>query len=264
MKIAVSQLVGGGVPMLEFADKAKAAGYDGVELLLHADIKELNYDTSAEDVDGVRKVFEECGLEIFSVAACGKSGNMLDSGEPARDAIAQVEFGLETTARLGAKVMLHTLGRLSPELYYEDAYNNAVANLKVIAKKAEALGVTFAIEFVWNGFLFSPLEMRALLEDVGSERVGFYFDPGNMAVFRYPQHWVRALGKHTKHVHLKDWTGGALNGKWTPLLEGSVDFPTVIRELRAAGYSGPLVSEVPSSLAPWEETAKTMRRIAAM
>ena len=264
MKIAVSQLVGGGVPMREFADKAKAAGYDGVELLLHADNKELNYDTSAEDVERVRGIFAERGLEIFSVAASGKSGNMLDGGEPARDAIAQAEFGLETTARLGAKVMLHTLGRLSPELYYEDAFNNAVDNLKIVAKKAEAVGVTFAIEFVWNGFLFSPLEMRALLEKVGSERVGFYFDPGNMAVFQFPQHWVRALGRRTKHVHLKDWTGGALSGKWTPLLEGKVDFPTVMRELRAAGYGGPLVSEVPESLAPWEETAKAMRRIAEM
>ena len=71
-------------------------------------------------------------------------------------------------------------------------------------------------------------------------------------------------GKRRSNVHLKDWKGRALNGAWTPLTEGEVDFPVVMRELRAAGYRGPLVSEVPESLAPWAETAKTMRKIAAM
>ena len=160
--------------------------------------------------------------------------------------------------------MLHTLGRFTPELYYEDAYNNAIANLKKLSKDAERLNVTIAIEFIWNGFLFSPLEMRNLLEAIGSPNVGFYFDPGNMAVFQFPQHWVRALGHHVKHVHLKDWKGRALKGEWTPLMQGECNFPAIIQELRAAGYQGPLVSEVSESLASWEETAKTMRKIAEL
>ena len=264
MKIAVSQLIASTMPMLEFADKAKAAGFDGAELLLSAANKGLNYDTTDADIAGIRQIFAERSLELFSVSVSGKSGNLLDCGEPANDAIGQAVFGLETASKLGAKLILHTLGRLSPELYYEDAYNNAVANLKTVAKSAERLGITLAVEFIWNGFLFSPLEMRGLLEAVGSDRIGFYFDPGNMAVFQFPQHWVRALGKHTKHVHLKDWKGGALKGEWTALLQGAIDFPTVMRELRAAGYAGPLVSEVSPALASWEDTAKAMRQIAEM
>jgi len=264
MKIAVSQLIAGPMPMVELADKAKAAGFDGVELHLSSARQELNYDTTDSEIADIRKTFAERSLELFSVTVTGKSGNLLDCGEAANDAIGQAVFGLEAASKLGAKVILHTLGKLSPELYYEDAFNNAIANLKVIAKSAEKIGVTLAVEFVWNGFLFSPLEMRGLLEAVGSDRIGFYFDPGNMAVFQYPQHWVRALGKHTKHVHLKDWKGGALKGEWTALLQGAVDFPTVMRELRAAGYAGPLVSEVAPSLASWEDTAKAMRQIAEM
>ncbi len=264
MKIAVSQLIASTMPMLEFADKAKAAGFDGAELLLSAANKGLNYDTTDAELADIRKIFAERSLELFSVSVSGKSGNLLDSGEPAKDAIGQAVFGLETASKVGAKLILHTLGRLSPELYYEDAFNNAIDNLKTIAKSAEKIGIILAVEFVWNGFLFSPLEMRDLLEKVGSDRIGFYFDPGNMAVFQFPQHWVRALGKHTKHVHLKDWKGGALKGEWTALLQGAVDFPTVMRELRAAGYAGPLVSEVSSSLASWEDTAKAMRQIAEM
>lgn len=112
--------------------------------------------------------------------------------------------------------------------------------------------------------MFSPLEMAHFLDEVGSTRVGFYFDPGNMAVFQYPQHWVRILGRRIKLVHLKDWAGNALSGGWTPLLEGNVDFAAVMAELRAAGYDGPLTGEVEPHLAPLEKTADAIRRIMAL
>ena len=265
MKIAVSQLVAPGTMTMEaFADKAKATGYDGVELSLRPTNSPLTYDTTDAQLQEFKQLFAQRSLEIFSTTFSAKSGNLLDSGTAAQEAIDQTIFGLETTAKLGSKIMLHTLGRFTADLYYEDAYNNAIANLKKLAASAEKLNVTIAIEFIWNGFLFSPLEMRNLLEAIGSDNVGFYFDPGNMAVFQFPQHWVRALGKHTKHVHLKDWKGRALKGEWTPLTQGECNFPVIISELRKAGYAGPLVSEVPESLASWEDTAKTMRQIAEM
>ncbi|MEZ4621441.1 MAG: TIM barrel protein [Caldilineaceae bacterium] len=117
--------------------------------------------------------------------------------------------GLQIAAGLGIGCTLHTLGRLRPDLYYDDAYRNGVRSLQAIAETAEALGVALAVEFVWNGFLFSPLEMRHFLDEVGSPQIGFYFDPGNMAVFQYPHHWVCIVGDHIKMVHLKDWQGRA-------------------------------------------------------
>ena len=124
--------------------------------------------------------------------------------------------------------------------------------------------MTIAVEFVWNGFLFSPVEMRRFMDEVGSDRVGFYFDPGNMAVFQFPQHWVRAIGDHLKMAHMKDWRGGAQNGDWTPLLEGEVDFAAVVRELRAIGYDGPMISETPPDMASLDATAEAIRRIIAL
>jgi len=117
---------------------------------------------------------------------------------------------------------------------------------------------------VWNGFAFSPLEMRRLLEEVGSARIGFYFDPGNMAVFQRPEHWVRILGQHIRMVHLKDWKGSALNGGWPALLKGDVDFPAVMRELRTIGYDGPLISEVSLDEASLEETCNSIKAIMNM
>ena len=65
-------------------------------------------------------------------------------------------------------------------------------------------------------------------------------------------------------MHAKDWTGNALNGKWTPLLEGSVDFPTVMRELKASGYNDAVISEVDPGMASIEATAEAIRKIIKM
>lgn len=264
MQIAVSELVAK-TPhqMHDFLQDAKNAGFEGVELSLRpGSANPLNYQSTDADLQSFKKTAADLGLDIGSITISTDGGNLLETGAEAQKSIDQTVWGLECAAKLGAKVALHTLGRFHADLYYEDAYNNAIASLKVIAKTAEKLQVALAVEFVWSGFLFSPLEMRRFLEAVNSPQVGFYFDPGNMAVFQFPQHWVRALGKRVRHVHLKDWQGNALNGKWTPLTQGAVNFPAVMHELRNAGYAGPLVSEVPESLAPWQDTAAAMRKIA--
>ena len=265
MNISLSQLITGPMPIPELLEQAKKDGYDEVELALRpTDDASFNYQTDDKQLSDYRKLAAQTGTPISSMTIGGKSGNLLADGKSQAEGVAETIHGLECAAKLGAKVCLHTLGRLSPELYYEDAYHNAITSLKKILPTAEKLQVAFAVEFVWNGFLFSPLEMRNFLDSVGSPLVGFYFDPGNMAVFQYPQHWVRALGKRILHVHLKDWKGNALNGQWTALLEGEVNFPVIMKELRAAGYKGPLVSEVAPSLASFADTAKAMRKIASM
>ena len=192
------------------------------------------------------------------------TGNLLDSGDNRKRSVDQTVAGLQTAAALNVACTLHTLGTLRADLYYDDAYANAVTSLKEIAVTAQELKISVAVEFVWNGFLFSPMEMRNFLDEIDSPFIGFYFDPGNMAVFNFPQHWVRITAPHIKMVHLKDWRGGALNGEWTALLDGDVDFPAIMQELRAARYDGPLISEVSLGDASPQATVDAIRRIMAL
>ena len=145
--------------------------------------------------------------------------------------------------------------------------NNVSNALHCLIHRSTSLGhgnFILPLSFSGCGFLFSPLEMKRFLDEVGSPQIGFYFDPGNMAVYQFPQHWVRITGPHIKRVHMKDWQGRALNGAWHPLLEGGVDFPAVMAELRKIGYEEPLISEVSPSLASLEDTAVAIRKIMAM
>ncbi|MFO7946590.1 MAG: TIM barrel protein, partial [Armatimonadota bacterium] len=99
-------------------------------------------------------------------------------------------------------------------------------------------------------------------DEVASPRVGLFFDTGNMVIFGFPQHWVRICGKHLMKVHFKDFQRDGY--EWKPLLEGDVNFPAVMKELRKIGYDGALLSEVSPRIAPIEETADAIRKIMEM
>ncbi|MCX5662579.1 MAG: sugar phosphate isomerase/epimerase [Planctomycetota bacterium] len=259
-KIGITQCAMWGSTLADFLPAAGKAGYEVVEVMSKAE-GDL---TTSLDAAGIAKVKEQAkaaGVGIDSVAMLHLTQAPIDSGKARDKAVEEIKAGLRLASALGAPRTLLTLGRLRPDLYYEDAYRNGIAALRQAASTAEELGIDVGIEFVWTGFLFSPLETRRFLEEVGSPRIGFYFDPGNMAVFQYPQHWVRALAKHIKGVHFKDWKGNALKGEWTRLLEGGVDFPAVMKELRAAGWDGPLISEVEPNLAPLDKTVQDIRKI---
>ena len=263
MQTGISQIVSGGMSTPEFLAQSAEAGYEVVELCMSRD-GDLNPQTTGPALEDISRLASDLGLALVSLTHSHCTGNLLDSGPAQRTSIGETFQGLETAAALGIRCTLHTLGRFSADLYYDDAYRNGVAALKELASTAEELDVRIAIEFVWNGFLFSPMEMRRFLDDIGSTHVGFYFDPGNMAVYQFPHHWVRIVGDKTFMVHLKDWKGGPLNGEWTALTEGEVDFAAMNRELRAIGYDGPMISEVEPHLAPMDQTAEAIRRIIEM
>ena len=263
MQVGISQLIARDLPLTEFLQQASENGYEVVELCLQQEGGLTPQSTSAQLAQIVKSATAH-NLALVSMTHSHCTGNLLDSGEAQQTSIAETKAGLQIAADLGIDCTLHTLGRLRPDLYYDEAYRNGVRSLQAIAETAEELNIALAVEFVWNGFLFSPLEMKHFLDEVGSPQIGFYFDPGNMAVFQYPPHWVRIVGEHIKMVHLKDWQGRALNGSWPALLEGEVDYAAMNRELRAIGYDGPMISEVPADVASFAETAAAIHKIIQM
>ncbi len=263
MKVGVTQIVISDQTTLQFIDSAADAGYECVELAMRPG-SDLTLATSPIELGRFAEHAKSRNIELSSLAMLHCTGNLLDDGDERQRSIDETIAALHAAKVMGIGCTLHTLGRLRPDLYYDDAYRNAVTSLKQLAPHAEALGIDIALEFVWNGFLFSPLEMRQLLDEVASPRIGFYFDPGNMAVHQYPHHWVRICRRHIKMVHLKDWKGGPLNGDWPALLEGEIDYAAMNAELRLAGYDGPMISEVPPQVASLEDTAAAIRRIIAM
>jgi hexulose-6-phosphate isomerase len=128
---------------------------------------------------------------------------------------------------------------------YDLVYERAKRFVQTGLKAAESRGVTICIENVWNKFLLSPLEMRDFIDSFQSERVGSYFDVGNILLTGYPEQWVRVLSRRIRRVHLKDFRRkvATIEG-FCDLLAGDVDWPAVMCALREIHYEGWIAAEM--------------------
>ncbi len=245
---------------------AREAGYACVELTFaHPGKGPLPYDADRAQVEAVGAEMRAAGLEAPSLM-CGATldgASLLDPDPDTRArGVAHLQSGLQRAAWLGADTILIHPGHLKAESDYDRAFDGLVDALRALIPACEAAGVSVAVENVWNRFLLTPREMRELVDAVGHPLVGAYFDVGNCLLFGYSEQWVATLGRRILKVHVKDFQRRVGTGAgFCQLLDGDANYPAVMAALRAAGYDGPLTSEVSGDIA---ETSRRIDRILAM
>ncbi len=233
---------------------AREHGFEAVEVTIDepggGSCHQITTASTRQECEQVREQAARAGLSIASMAS--GLGWKLRLSAPAQaereQAIASTRDSLRRAAWLGAGALLCVPGVVDQHAPYDLAHENMRRSLLQLRDEAAELKVTLAIENVWNKMLLSPLEMRALVDELspaeGPGWLGVYFDVGNVLQTGYPEQWISILGRRIARVHLKDWkrSVGTIDG-FCPLLEGDVDFPAVMHALRSAGYQGPLTSE---------------------
>jgi len=233
--------------------EAKALGYEGIEVCLFPD-GPLSLDMGDADVVKLGKTLDAAGLQAASVTCGALWDNQLTSSDAAKRAEGKriVTRCLEVAGKLGATGILVVPG--SVETFFMPAgeivqYDVAVQRIEEAAKElapvAEKNKVAIGIENVWNKVFMSPLEARDVVDRVGSEYVGWFFDVGNILAMGFPEQWIRILGKRIKKVHVKDFRRavGTVEG-FVDLLEGDVNWPEVMKALREVGYDDFLIAEM--------------------
>jgi len=264
MKKGLTQIcLGRSSSIREALQLCKEIGYQGLEILL-TENGELTMRSGPEDYAAIRKMSEEAGVELTSI--CG-SGD-LSSDEPAAVATAkaQIRKMLEAAEALEIDTILVTGGRTSEKISYDVAYDRQLRALQELRPDAERRRVNIGLENIWNKLLISPLEFRDFLDKIGSQYVGCYFDTGNVMLYGYPEQWIRILGHRIKKIHFKDFKMDHRERRyeWPQLMQGSVDWPAVMREIRAIGYDDYVITEVCGDRAVYEETCTVMDQILMM
>lgn len=237
----------------ECAKVASDAGFAGIELSLNAE-GELGLDVADSQLTAIRNTVLDTGLEISGLATGLYWEYAMTSDDPAirQKAIDICRKQLEVAAALKVDAILVIPGGVGvdfipnyPVVAYEVAYERALEAISGLAVEAKSAGVQIGIENVWNKFLLSPLEMKAFLDEIGSDHVGSYFDVGNVVYSGYPEHWIQILGERIKKVHFKDYRRevGGLAG-FVDLLAGDVDYPAVVAALREIGYTNYVTAEM--------------------
>jgi L-ribulose-5-phosphate 3-epimerase len=247
----------------ETLEKSKAAGYEALELVI-TDEGEITLDTPACELAKLAGRAADAGLDLVSICPMFSKWPkdlMTSDWQVRKESLGTVKRCLDVAKALGIDTVLLTLGGLPADLFYNVAYANALQSMQKVAPYAEEVDVNLAIEYVWNRFLLSPMEFARFCDECGSPKVGLFFDTGNMVIQGFPEHWVRICGKHIMKVHFKDFKRDG--AQWPPLLEGDVDFPAVMTELKKIGYKDALLSEVHPGIASLEDTAAAIRKIKA-
>ncbi len=259
------------LPVADAMAQAKELGFDAIELGI-ASQGVLTHQATVAQCEQIVAQAKKLGIEIAGVASGESWGSSPSDDDPAvRDRI--VDFtkkALQVTRWLGTDAYLFVPGAVdvfflekSPVVPYDVCYKRAKEAVSQLAPTAQKLGVTLAIENVWNKFLLSPLEMRDFIDSFRSKTVGAYFDVGNVLLTGYPDQWIRILGKRIARVHVKDFkrSVGTAEG-FVDLLEGDVDFEAVKAALGEIGYDGYVTAEMlPYQPGRPQKTAAAMKKI---
>ncbi|MCX7023920.1 MAG: sugar phosphate isomerase/epimerase [Spirochaetes bacterium] len=242
----------------ELCAKVASFGYDGIEIACwgdHMDVHKAATDTSY--VEAKKALLAKYGLKAWALSAHLAGQCVADPWDPRLDGFAPPEV------------------KGKPEAI--KAW--AVEEMKLTARAAKAMGCKVVTCFmgspIWRWWYSFPQTTEAMIEEAYAEVVRIWtpiFDEFDACGVRFalevhpteiafkPDLFIRDFADRIYHVHMKDVAVrldgragilgshlpfGDLRRGWNFVSpgHGDVDFDAIVRELNAAGYSGPLSVE---------------------
>ncbi|MDC3345504.1 sugar phosphate isomerase/epimerase [Candidatus Pseudothioglobus singularis] len=190
-----------------------------------------------------------------------------DDAEVRRNSIKLHQDAIRVTSHLDCKALLFVPGvvksPISPEIVrYDRALDRLREAINQMLPIAEELDVDLCMENVWNGFFYSPIELRDFVDSFESDKLGVYLDVGNLIGYQqYPPHWIELLNSRIKRVQIKDfqenfdWTGSF---SFCDLGAGDVPWKETVSALKSIQYKSTIIAE----MLPWDETILSRTSVA--
>ncbi len=219
---------------------AKEAGFDGIEM-----------NAPGANVEEVKKAIAETGLPVDGTVNSGHwSVRHTDpSAEVRAQALKSLKQGLIDTNAMGGDTLLLVVGRGSdgPE---EEIWERSIENISKAVPLAAELGVSIAIENVWNQFCYdhdgghdqTADKFVKYVDEFNSPYVGMQFDIGNHWKYGSMGDWIRQLGKRIIKLDLKGFSRA--KSRFTKIGEGDLDWADVRKALLEINYAGWAAAEV--------------------
>jgi inosose dehydratase len=245
-------------PYFEVLEEMSRAGYEGTEL--------GPYGYLPTDPQLLRRELAERHLELvtafvpISLSEPEHFERGLSDVLRVADLLRALDVRLLVLADALSPRRMAIAGRVTPEDgLTESQWEAAAAFLHRAASACRARGLRIAFHHHAGTFVETPWEVERLLAMTDPEEIGLCLDTGHLVYGGGdPIRAVRTYGPRIWHVHAKDVNPKILDrvrrepltfpeavqeGVFCPLGDGVVDFPTLIRELRAQGYQGWIVVE---------------------
>ncbi len=247
-------------PIESVLSQTKMHGFDALELSVSSE-GVINTNSSKAECEMIRKRIDDSGVFVDSIATGMSWGVSPTSDDESirKKSISLHQDALKVASYLDCKALLFVPGvvksPISPEIVrYDRALDRLREAINQMLPIAEDLNVDLCMENVWNGFFYSPIELRDFVDSFDSDRLGVYLDIGNLIGYQqHPPHWVELLNSRIKRVQIKDfqenfdWTGSF---SFCDIGAGDVPWKETIEALRTIEYKSTIIAE----MLPWDET----------
>lgn len=236
--------------------RVAALGYQGVELM--ADTPHLwPGDVGPAQIDSVRAVLDELGLEISNINAfmMNKVGDPRQpywhpswieaDSDYRRIRIDHTIAALSMAKQLGAPcITTEPGGPLENGMTYAAGMDLFVEMLKPVIAHAEDVGVPLLIEPEPELLIEKFDQYLELRERIDSPYMGLNFDIGHAyCVSEEPQDWVPKMAAHTRHYHAEDIAASRVHHHLVPGT-GAIDFAATLSAINATDYDGWITVEL--------------------
>ncbi|HEY6082037.1 MAG TPA: sugar phosphate isomerase/epimerase family protein [Chitinophagaceae bacterium] len=247
----------------EFLVKAKALGFDGVELgTKRPHVSLIDYDDAARRK--LRGRIEELGLDLVCLAGYNDFTAGIDKvGVPNMEIQAVYIGELARLARdLGTGMVRIFTGYERPDLSYDKQYAMVVEGVQMAGRIAERYGVTLVIQN-HHDIALHHNAMKWLLDEVNLPNVKAAFDAWAPAVEGLSpeeiQNAIHTVKPYLVHTTTADYEKHPrfsyefLQTYYVPLLpqnrmvmmgEGYIDYRTFLHTLKEIGYQGYITYEI--------------------
>lgn len=221
----------------------KELGFDGVEMDSPTDLK----------ADEVRAASDATGLPVHGVVdSIHWNKTLSHPNETVRlEGLEGLKTAIRDSKAFGGTSVLLVPGVCNNEVTYEQAWERSIPLIKQALPLADELQIDILLENVWNNFLTDPKETARYIDEIGSDRVGAYYDVGNSVRYANPVEWVQVLGKRIRKLDIKEYdlelgkSKGWYEGFKPELLEGGLPWREVMAALKELGFSGWATAEIP-------------------
>tara|TARA_B100000519_G_scaffold203346_1_gene225767 strand:+ start:3887 stop:4801 length:915 start_codon:yes stop_codon:yes gene_type:complete len=233
-------MVGEGSTLTAKFKAAKAAGFAAIEL-----------NAPGINTDEVKRAIAESGLPVDG-SVCGSHWQIRHTDkdpEVRAKALEDLTNALIQTEAVGGKTVLLVVGHGNdgPE---EEIWERSVENISKALPLAGQLGVSIAIENVWNQFCYdhggdsnqTADKYVKYVDEFNSPLVGMQFDIGNHWKYGSMGDWIRQLGKRIIKLDVKGFSRE--NNRFTKIGEGDLDFADVCDALSEINFHGWCAAEV--------------------
>jgi len=248
--------------------QTQSNGFEALELSVSNE-GVINTNLSESECGAIRQKINDSGIFVDSIAT-GMSWGISptsDDAEVRKNSIKLHQDAIRVASHLDCKALLFVPGvvksPISPEIVrYDRALDRLREAINQMLPIAEELDVDLCMENVWNGFFYSPIELRDFVDSFESDKLGVYLDIGNLIGYQqYPPHWIELLNSRIKRVQIKDfqenfdWTGSF---SFCDLGAGDVPWKETVSALKSIQYKSTIIAE----MLPWDETILSRTSVA--